>query len=119
MRRRTAAPPACHPEHFDGSCSDAPWRNPGRMRTMEAVPARRFVHAPAPLGRPVTAHLLIGPVLRRVVGDRATIWVETTDPAVVRVEADGGGAGSAHTFSAYGHHYAIVVVEGLTPDAAS
>ncbi|HEV8172199.1 MAG TPA: alkaline phosphatase D family protein [Actinoplanes sp.] len=86
---------------------------------MEAVPARRFVHAPAPLGRPVTAHLLIGPVLRRVVGDRATIWVETTDPAVVRVEADGGGAGSAHTFSAYGHHYAIVVVEGLTPDAAS
>jgi hypothetical protein len=86
---------------------------------MEAVPARRFVHAPAPLGRPVTAHLLIGPMLRRVVGDRATIWVETTDPAVVRVEADGAGAGSAHTFSAYGHHYAIVVVEGLTPDAAS
>lgn len=86
---------------------------------MEAVPARRFVHAPTPPGRPVTAHLLIGPVLRRVVGDRATIWVETTDPAVVRVEADGGGAGAAHTFSAYGHHYAIVVVEGLTPDAAS
>jgi hypothetical protein len=86
---------------------------------MEAVPARRSVHVPAPAGRPVTAHLLIGPVLRRVAGDRATIWVETTEPAVVRVEAEGGGAGSAHTFSAYGHHYAIVVVEGLTPDAAS
>jgi hypothetical protein len=65
----------------------------------------------------VTAHLLIGPVLRRVVGDRATIWVETTDPAVVRVEADGGAAGEATTFSAYGHHYAIVVVSGLAPDA--
>ena len=67
----------------------------------------------------MTAHLLIGPVLRRVVGDKATIWVETTEPTVVRVEADGGGAGSAHTFSAYGHHYAVVVVEGLLPDAAN
>ncbi|MEV8510528.1 alkaline phosphatase D family protein [Actinoplanes sp. NPDC051475] len=61
----------------------------------------------------MTAHLLIGPVLRRVVGDKATIWVETTEPARVRVEAAGGGAGSAQTFSVYGHHYAIVVVEGL------
>jgi hypothetical protein len=67
----------------------------------------------------VTAHLLIGPVLRRVVGDRATIWVETTEPATVHIEAEGGGSGSATTFSAYGHHYALVVVEGLTPDASS
>jgi PhoD-like phosphatase len=66
----------------------------------------------------VTAHLLIGPVLRRVTGDRATIWVETTEPALVRIKADGGGAGSAPTFGAYGHHYAIVVVEGLPADAA-
>jgi hypothetical protein len=65
----------------------------------------------------VTAHLLIGPVLRRVVGDRATVWVETTEPAFVQVEAEGGAAGSAHTFSAYDHHYAIVIVEGLQPDA--
>ena len=67
----------------------------------------------------MTARLLIGPVLRRVVGDRATIWVETTAPALVRVEADGGGSGSARTFGAYRHHYAIVVVEGLRFDAAS
>jgi hypothetical protein len=67
----------------------------------------------------VTARLLIGPVLRRVVGDRATVWVETTQPAVVRVEADGGGTGSAPTFCAYGHHYALVVVTGLAPDAAN
>jgi hypothetical protein len=67
----------------------------------------------------VTAHLLIGPVLRRVVGDRATIWLEITEPALVRVDVDGGGAGSAQTFSAYGHHYAIVVVEDLVPDTAS
>ncbi|MEV6601828.1 alkaline phosphatase D family protein [Actinoplanes sp. NPDC051346] len=67
----------------------------------------------------MTAHLLIGPVLRRVVGDKATFWVETTGPARVRVEADGGGAGSALTFSAYGHHYAIVIVEGLRRGEAS
>jgi hypothetical protein len=71
-----------------------------------------------PSGRPLSAHLLIGPVLRRVTGARATIWVETTGPAEVRVEVAGGGAGSAHTFSAYGHHYAIVVVDGLAPGTA-
>ena len=65
----------------------------------------------------MTAHLLIGPVLRRVVGDQATIWVETTEPALVRVEAEGGAAGSAPTFSAYEHHYALVIVDGLLPDA--
>jgi PhoD-like phosphatase len=67
----------------------------------------------------VTPQLLIGPLLRRVAGDRATVWVETTAPAEVRVEADGGGSGSARTFSAYGHHYALVVVEGLVRGAAS
>ncbi|MCU7723673.1 alkaline phosphatase family protein [Actinoplanes sp. KI2] len=63
----------------------------------------------------MTAHLLIGPVLRRVVGTRATIWVETSDAATVRVEVEGGGTGTATTFAAYGHHYALVVVTGLTP----
>jgi hypothetical protein len=82
---------------------------------MESPSVRRSNHA----GRQVTAQLLIGPVLRRVTGDRATIWVETTEPAFVRVEAEGGGAGSAPTFTAYGHHYAIVIVEGLVPDAAN
>ena len=66
----------------------------------------------------MTSHLLIGPVLRRVEGSRATVWVETTAPATVRVVA-GEGAGTATTFSAYGHHYAIVVVEGLPPGAAT
>src|ERR1044072_8285650 len=88
----------------------------GRPRTQ---PSERLDHVPHPDGGLVTAHLLIGPVLRRVGGDRATIWVETTAPAIVRVEVDGGGAGSAHTFSAYGHHYALVVVQGLRPDTAS
>ncbi|MEV4808232.1 alkaline phosphatase D family protein [Micromonospora avicenniae] len=64
-------------------------------------------------------HLLIGPLLRRVVGTRATVWVETAAPAVVRVRTAHGAGGSAHTFTAYDHHYALVVVEGLDPDSAT
>ncbi|MEU1837179.1 alkaline phosphatase D family protein [Micromonospora chersina] len=63
--------------------------------------------------------LLIGPLLRRVVGTRATVWVETSAPAVVTVRTAGGGTGSAPTFSAYDHHYAMVVVSGLTPDSST
>ncbi|MFF4892221.1 alkaline phosphatase D family protein [Micromonospora chersina] len=63
--------------------------------------------------------LLIGPLLRRVVGTRATVWVETSAPAVVTVRTAGGATGSAPTFSAYDHHYAMVVVSGLTPDSST
>ncbi|MDG4829532.1 alkaline phosphatase D family protein [Solwaraspora sp. WMMD1047] len=66
-----------------------------------------------------TARLLIGPVLRRVVGRRATIWVETSGPALVRVSTPDGAAGEAVTFTAFDHHYALVVVNGLTPGQAS
>ena len=65
------------------------------------------------------AQLLIGPLLRRVVGTRATVWVETTAPAVVTVRTAGGATGTAPTFSAYDHHYALVVVDGLAPDSAT
>ncbi|TYB38049.1 alkaline phosphatase family protein [Micromonospora sp. AP08] len=63
--------------------------------------------------------LLIGPLLRRVVGTRATVWVETSAPAVVTVRTAGGATGSAPTFSAYDHHYAMVVVSGLAPDSST
>jgi hypothetical protein len=65
-----------------------------------------------------TNGLLIGPVLRRVVGTRATIWVETSAPAVVRVRTATGAGGQAPTFAAFDHHYALVVVDGLTPASA-
>ena len=38
--------------------------------------------------------LLIGPLLRRVVGTRATVWVETSAPAVVTVRTADGAAGN-------------------------
>ncbi len=62
--------------------------------------------------------LLLGPLLRRVVGDRATVWVETSAPATVMVRA-GTGGGAARTFTAFGRHYALVVVDGLPAAAAT
>ncbi|MBO4206353.1 alkaline phosphatase D family protein [Micromonospora echinofusca] len=66
-----------------------------------------------------SSRLLIGPLLRRVVDTRATVWVETSAPAVVRVRTADGASGEAATFSAYDHHYAIVVVTGLTPGSVT
>src|SRR5689334_6000617 len=57
--------------------------------------------------------LVLGPLLRRVVGDRATIWVETAEPATVEIAAGAAAGGAARTFAAFGRHYALVVVDGL------
>jgi hypothetical protein len=62
--------------------------------------------------------LVLGPVLRRVVGDTATIWAEVDRPGTVRVRA-GSAEGTAATITAYGHHYALVQVRGLPPGAAT
>jgi hypothetical protein len=56
------------------------------------------------------AELLLGPLLRFVSEDQATIWVETDSPCEVNVLGS-----SALTFHVEGHHYALVVVEGLIP----
>ncbi|MFB4302066.1 alkaline phosphatase D family protein [Actinomadura sp. NTSP31] len=48
----------------------------------------------------------------------ATIWVETDRPCEVRVvNADHGLDAGARTFTAHGHHYAIVEIDGLEPGA--
>jgi PhoD-like phosphatase len=56
------------------------------------------------------AELLVGPLLRFVSETEATIWVEVDSPCEVNVI----GA-SALTFHVEGHHYALVVVDGLEP----
>ena len=56
------------------------------------------------------AELLVGPLLRFVSETQATIWVEVDSPCQVDVL----GA-SAATFHVEGHHYALVVVDGLEP----
>jgi PhoD-like phosphatase len=54
--------------------------------------------------------LVLGPILRRVGPDYATVWVETDAPG--RVEVLGH---SDRTFTVEGHHYALVCVGGLAP----
>jgi hypothetical protein len=61
--------------------------------------------------------LVLGPVLRRVEGDRATIWVETGQAGTVTVRT-ATTAASAKTFAVHGHHYALVVVCELPPESA-
>jgi hypothetical protein len=53
--------------------------------------------------------LILGPMLRDVGPSTATIWVETDAPCAVEVLGH-----RAATFTVADHHYALVVVEGLT-----
>jgi hypothetical protein len=56
------------------------------------------------------AELLVGPMLRHVTATSATVFVETDGPCVVDVLGC-----AVRTFAVAGHHYALVVVEGLQP----
>src|SRR5690349_19349912 len=73
-------------------------------------PTRR--RASASPGRPAMSRLVLGPLLRHVGATDATIWVETRDAAEVEIRA-GAAVGRDRTFRVAGHHYAIVVVDGL------
>lgn len=56
------------------------------------------------------AEILIGPMLRYVGQHEATIWLETSEPCEVEILGR-----RQHTFTAFGHHYALVVIEDLQP----
>jgi phosphodiesterase/alkaline phosphatase D-like protein len=56
------------------------------------------------------AELVLGPLLRHVGERDATVWVETDAPCEVEVLGH-----RARTFHVAGHHYALVVIEGLEP----
>lgn len=58
--------------------------------------------------------LVLGPLLRFVGEHQATIWVETARAAHVEVGI-GERTWRAATFLVEGHHYALVIVEGLEP----
>src|SRR3954449_10242785 len=55
----------------------------------------------------------LGPLLRHTGTDEATVWVQTSDPCLVEVRADGVESASERTFTVEGHHYALVHVTGL------
>ncbi|MEU0663183.1 alkaline phosphatase D family protein [Streptomyces lavendulocolor] len=70
----------------------------------------------------MAAGLLLGPLLRQVDwerGDRATVWVEADRPCTAEVRCEDGAGGSSRTFQVAGHHYALVVVTGLTPGSTT
>ncbi|MGZ4665324.1 MAG: alkaline phosphatase D family protein, partial [Frankiaceae bacterium] len=60
------------------------------------------------------SRLVLGPLLRFVEETRATVWVETDRPCTVDVLGC-----RARTFHVAGHHYAIVVVDGLPADGVT
>lgn len=61
--------------------------------------------------------LIIGPLLRYTDAESAVIWVEVTAHAMVGVHV-GDRTWNARTFSAHGHHYALVDVDGLEPGSS-
>jgi hypothetical protein len=59
------------------------------------------------------AKLILGPMLRYVGDTEAVVWVEADEPCEVEVLGH-----TEPTFHVGGHHYALVVVDGLEPGAA-
>ncbi|HCT77734.1 MAG TPA: hypothetical protein DGG94_07620 [Micromonosporaceae bacterium] len=58
------------------------------------------------------AKLILGPVVRRVVGDQAVVWFQTDQPCSVEISG-GGQTAQARTHTFEGVHLAWVVVGGL------
>jgi PhoD-like phosphatase len=56
------------------------------------------------------AELIVGPMLRHLGEQDATIWVETDAPSEVEVLGR-----TARTFEVEGHHYGLVCLDGLEP----
>ncbi|NYI03687.1 alkaline phosphatase D family protein [Allostreptomyces psammosilenae] len=65
------------------------------------------------------AELVVGPLLRYVDGSSATVWAETDRPCTVRVRCGGGIQAAEPTWCVAGHHFALVVVDGLAPGSVS
>lgn len=58
--------------------------------------------------------LLLGPLLRYVDQRNATVWVETDRACAVTVAGH-----TARTWSVHGHHFALIVIEGLEPGSVT
>jgi hypothetical protein len=60
------------------------------------------------------AELILGPMLRHVTATTATVWVETDSKCTVEILGC-----RTPTFCVEGHHYALVVLEGLAPGSTT
>ena len=59
------------------------------------------------------AELILGPMLRHVTATSATIWLEADQACEVQIVGR-----SLRTFHVAGHHYALVIIEGLEPSSS-
>src|ERR671921_2899751 len=66
---------------------------------------------------PMTAELVLGPLLRYTGAHDATVWVETDGPCEVGVTVD-GSSHRARTFCVEDHHYALVRITDLEPGSS-
>ena len=58
--------------------------------------------------------LVLGPLLRYAGTESATFWVETSEPCEVEILGK-----RTRTFTVEGHHYALLLVDDLEPDAVT
>ncbi|MGH3249943.1 MAG: alkaline phosphatase D family protein [Trebonia sp.] len=63
-------------------------------------------------GESTAPALVLGPMLRYVSETEVTIWVETDRECLVEILGRG-----VPTFEVAGHHYGLVVIDGLAPDS--
>ncbi|OZF26732.1 hypothetical protein CH296_24080 [Rhodococcus sp. 14-2496-1d] len=61
--------------------------------------------------------VLLGPIVRYVGTETATLWFEMAESSTVSVVTDAGVRGSERTWGVHGHHYALVPLEGLPANA--
>ncbi|GAB3532622.1 alkaline phosphatase D family protein [Arthrobacter tecti] len=66
----------------------------------------------------MTASLVLGPLLRYVDEDSASVWVETSAACRVVLRAR-DRHWEARTFAVHGHHYALIEASGLEPGSAT
>jgi PhoD-like phosphatase len=62
----------------------------------------------------VSPELVLGPLLRYAGSESATFWVETSRPCEVEILGHRTG-----TFEVEGHHYALLMVDDLTPGSVT
>ena len=126
---RTAATatvrPAATTTTTSGLSSSAAYASPTRVRIDRSQPSKRTILAHAVhriSGWPTTpttrrqrpVELILGPLLRYAGTESATVWVETSGACEVEVLGH-----RADTFAVEEHHYALVLVESLTPARSS
>lgn len=61
--------------------------------------------------------VVLGPIARYVGTDTATLWFEMAEASTVTVVTDTGVRAQERTWGLYGHHFALVALEGLPADS--